>query len=61
MNSFKRQLQTYKNMDQDEENANLSGMEGLSDYTDDNYSKWDVDILRFTCVNQLCLKVITCT
>ena len=44
-----------KNMDQDEENANLSRMEGLDDHTEDIYPKWDVDILRFNCVNQLCL------
>ena len=61
MNSFKCQLQTYKNMDQDEENPNSTGMEELNDNTEDTYSKWDVDILRFNCVNQLCLKVITCT
>ena len=55
MNSFKCQLQTYKNMDQDEENAKFSGMEGLDDHTEDTYQKLDVDILRFNCVNQLCL------
>ena len=42
-------------MDQDEENANLSGMEGLDDHNADTYPKWDVDILSFNCVNQLCL------
>ena len=42
-------------MDQDEENANLSGMEGLDAHNEDTYPKWDVDILRFNCVNQLCL------
>ena len=54
VNSFKWQLQTYENMYQDEDNANSSGMEGLDDHTDDTYPKWDVDILRFNCVNQLC-------
>ena len=39
-------------MDQDEENANLSGIEGLDDHNEDTYLKWDVDILRFNCVNQ---------
>ena len=33
-------------MDQDEENANLSGMEGLDDHNEDTYPKWDVDILH---------------
>ena len=42
-------------MGQDDENANLSGMEGLNDHNEDTYPKWDVDILRFNCVNQLCL------
>ena len=42
-------------MDQDEEKANLSGMEGLDDHNDVTYPKWDVDIRRFNCVNQLCL------
>ena len=42
-------------MDQDEENAYISGMEGLDNYNEDTYPKWDVDILRFNCVNQLCL------
>ena len=55
MNSFKCQLQTYENMDKDEENAYLSGMEGLDDHAEDTYPKWDVDILSFNCVNQLCL------
>ena len=56
MNSLKCQLQTYENTDQDEENANWSGMEGLDDHTEDTYPIWDVDILRFNCVNQLCLR-----
>ena len=43
------------NMDQHEENANLSGMEGLDEHNEDTYPKWDVDILSFNCVNQLCL------
>ena len=55
VNSIKCQLQTYENMDQDEENSNLSGIEGLGDHTEDTYPKWDVDILRFNCVNQVCL------
>ena len=43
-------------MDQDEENADLSGVEGVDDHiVEDTYPKWDVDILRFNCVNQLCL------
>ena len=46
MNSFKGQLQTYENMNQDEENANLTGMEGLDDHTEDTYPKWDVDIFK---------------
>ena len=54
MNNFKCQLQTYENMNQDVANANLSGMEGLNDHTENTYQKWDVDILRFSCVNQLC-------
>ena len=36
---FKCQLQTYENMDQDGENASLSGMEGLNDHTDYTYPK----------------------
>ena len=32
-------MQTYENMDQDEENADLSGMEGLDDHTEDTYPK----------------------
>ena len=44
VNSFKCQLKTYENMDQDEENANLSEMDGLDDHTEDTYPKWDVDI-----------------
>ena len=44
VNNFKCQLQIYENMDQDEENANLSGMEGLDDHTEDTYPKWDVGI-----------------
>ena len=55
VNSFKFQLQAYENMDQNEENANSYGMEGLDDHTEDTYPKWDVDILSFNCVNQLCL------
>ena len=55
VNNFKCQLQTYENMDQDEENADLSGVEGLDDHIEDTYPKWDIDILRFNCVNQLCL------
>ena len=42
-------------MDQDDENANLSWMEGLDDHNEDTYPKWDVDILKFNYVNQLCL------
>ena len=49
------QLQTCENMGQDEENVKLSGMEGLDDRTEDTFPKWDVDILRFSCVNQLYL------
>ena len=48
-------MQTYENMDQDEENANLSGMKGLDDHTEDTYPTLDVDILRSSCVNKLCL------
>ena len=55
VNNFKCQLQTYENMDQDEVNANLFGMEGLDDYTEYTYPKWYVDILWFNCVNQLYL------
>ena len=44
MNSFKCQLQTYENMDQGEGNANLSGMEGLDNHTEETYPEWDVDI-----------------
>ena len=55
MNNAKCKLQTYENMDQDEANANLSRMEELDDHTEDTYTKWDVHILRFNCVNQLCL------
>ena len=42
-------------MHQDEGNAKLSGMKGLDDHNEDTYPKWDVDILRFNCVNQLSL------
>ena len=42
MNNFKCQLQTYENMNQDVANANLSGMEGLDDHTEDAYPKWHV-------------------
>ena len=55
VNNFKYQLQTYENMDQDEGNANLSGTEELDDHTDDSYPKCDVAILKFSCVDQLCL------
>ena len=39
MKNFKCQLQTYENMNQDEANAYLSGMEGLDDHTEDTYPK----------------------
>ena len=57
VNNFKCQLQIYENMDQDEENANLSGMEGLGDHTEDTYPKWDVGIflIKVSICNVYCV------
>ena len=52
---FQASLANIWDIDQDEQNVNLFGMEGMDDHNADTYSKWDVGILRFNRVNQLCL------
>ena len=61
MNNLKCQLQTFENMNQDEENANLSGMEGLDDHTEDTNKKEILVFLGSIVSISYAHKVIACT